>query len=122
MKYLTQKMLLFLTVILIAVCSFIIFQWNKEKNQSNHLNSVMEQMVFRNFTNLTSDLNDIAETLSDYENEVTEKELDLFTQSLNKDIRTLNGTGTSLSYLLNSKKLDGILIYEDYMENRSNIG
>jgi hypothetical protein len=53
MENLTQNMLLFLIVILIALCSFYIFQWNKEKNQSNHLNNVMEQIVFRNFTNFT---------------------------------------------------------------------
>jgi hypothetical protein len=115
MKNLTQKMLLFLTVMLIALCSFFIFQWNKEKNHSNHLNSVMEQIVFRNFTNLTSDLNDIAVTLSEYDEGVTEQEMDLFTHSLVKDFRTLNETGTSLSFLLNPTSIDGIFIYEQYL-------
>jgi hypothetical protein len=115
MKNLTRKMLLFFTVILIALCSFLIFQWNKEKNQSNHLYSVMEQIVFRNFTNLTSDFNDIAVTLSEYDEGFTEQEMDIFTQSLVKDIRTLNETGTSLSFLLNHTSLSGVLIYEHYI-------
>jgi hypothetical protein len=115
MKNLTQKLLLFLTVVLIALCSFFIFKWNIEKNQSNILNSLMEQIVFRNFTNLTSDLNDIADTLSEYNEGFTEQEMDKFKQALVKDNRNLNETGTSLSLLLNHTGLNGILIYEDYL-------
>jgi hypothetical protein len=115
MKNLTQRMLLFLIVILIALCSFFIFQWNKEKKHSNHLNSVMEQIVFRNFTSLTSDLNYIADTLSEYDEGGTEQEMDLFTETLVKDFRTFNETGTSLSFLLNNTSHDGIYIYEHYL-------
>jgi hypothetical protein len=115
MKNLTQRMLLFLIVILIALCSFFIFQWNKEKKHSNHLNSVMEQIVFRHFTSLTSDLNYIADTLSEYDEGGTEQEMDLFTETLVKDFRTFNETGTSLSFLLNNTSHDGIYIYEHYL-------
>ncbi|MFD2444041.1 hypothetical protein ACFSO7_08585 [Bacillus sp. CGMCC 1.16607] len=115
MKNSTQKMLLFLTIVLIALCSFFIIRWNLEKNQSNHLNSVIDQIVLRNFTSLTSDLNDIADTLSEYDEGLTEQDMDIFTHSLNKDYRTLNETGTSLSFLLNDKSLNDSLIYEDYI-------
>jgi hypothetical protein len=79
MKYLTQKVLLFLIVVLIGVCSIFIFRWNIEKNQSNQLISVMNQMVFRNYTSLTSDLNDIADTLSVYDEGFTEEDGHIYT-------------------------------------------
>lgn len=106
-------MLVFLTVILIALCSYFIFQWNKEKTESKYLNSVKEQMVFKNFTYLTKELYGIATTLNKYDDGFTEKEMDLFKHSLDKDIRMLNETGMSLSYLYSPTSLDGI--YEHYI-------
>lgn len=115
MKSLNKKILTLLIVTLIGLCSFLIIQWNKEKTQSSYLNSVMEQKYLRIFTYLTKELYDIADTLNKYDDGFTEQEMGLFTQSLGKDIRTLNETGMNLSYLFNSTSLDGILIYEDYI-------
>ncbi|MFD1738718.1 hypothetical protein ACFSCX_19565 [Bacillus salitolerans] len=41
--------------------------------------------------------------------------MDLFTHSLDKDIRALNKTGMNLSYYLNPTSLNGMLIYEHYI-------
>jgi hypothetical protein len=44
-----------------------------------------------------------------------QKKMDIFIHSLVKDTRTLNETGTSLSFLLNHTSLKDILIYENYI-------
>lgn len=115
MKSLSQKWLLVLMVFLIVLCSIFIDQWNKEKNQSNNLKSVKEQMVFKNFTYLSKELYDISETLRKYDTGFTDQEMVLFLKLLDKDIRSLKETGMNLSYLMHPTSLDGKFIYENYI-------
>lgn len=109
-----SRTILFLAVPLLAIC-FFIFEWSKEKSQTEYLSDVQEQLIFRNFTYLTKELNGIAETLTNYDDEFTKTEMSLFAQLLEKDIRTLNESGMNLSYLLPPTSLDGVLIYENYI-------
>lgn len=115
MKSLNQKWLLVIMVFLIVLCFIFIVQWNKEKNQSNYLKSVKEQMVFKNFTYLSKELYDVSETLRKYDTGFTDQEMVLFSQLLDKDIRSLKETGMNLSYLMHPTSLDGMLIYENYI-------
>lgn len=116
MKKLNQKSVLVLTIFLIALCLFFIYQWNKEKNQSDHLNSITEQIVFREFTNLISELYYITDTLNMYNDNFTKQEVDLYTHSLNRSVITLNEINHNMSFLilhttsLDRKNKDGILL------------
>jgi hypothetical protein len=106
---------LFTSVILLGICLYFIFQWDQAKNESNHLNSVQEQLIFNHFTHLTEVLNDAANTLNKYDDGFTKQEKDLYHQSLHKDLRSLNEIGHNLTYLLNPANLNGTLIYEQYV-------
>ena len=118
MKILNQKFLLFLIVILTVLSSYFIFQWSNEKAQSKALDSVQDKMVFTNFTYLTKELYDVAETLEYYDEEFTEQEKRLFLKALDISGIALDETDGNLSFLLNSNHpstqeyTDGFSLYE----------
>lgn len=99
--------------LIITLCSFSIIQWNKAKEDSDALADFKDRMVFNTFTNLSKELYGIAESLEDYDDHFSETERVLYMKSIDKEIRSLNETGTQLGFLLN--RSTDPLIYEQHI-------
>ncbi|CEG28798.1 hypothetical protein BN1002_03721 [Bacillus sp. B-jedd] len=106
--------ILVVLLFVLGACFFVL--WNQEKKQVAVLSSVKERMIFSHFTQLTKDLNDIAETLNAYDEDFTAREKTLYKKSIDNEIRSLNQVGINLGVLLNPENTERT-IYEQHIWN-----
>lgn len=104
--------MLVVLLFLLGACFFVL--WHQEKKQAAALSSVKERMIFSHFTQLTKELNDIAETLNAYDEDFTAREKALYKQSIDNEIRSLNQVGINLGVLLNPENAEST-IYEQHI-------
>lgn len=108
----SKRSILVVLLFVLGACFFVL--WNQEKKQAAALSSVKERMIFSHFTQLTKELNDIAETLNAYDENFTAREKSLYQKSIDSEIRSLNQVGINLGVLLNRENTES-MIYEEHI-------
>jgi hypothetical protein len=110
-----QKILLLIIIFLTVPCAFLAFQWKNEREQTDALEHMREELIIRSFHNLGSTLNNAAETLGIYKSDFTEREKVLFIQSIGKDSLSINQIGLELGNYLRPQIEGNVLIYEQHI-------
>ncbi|OCA90485.1 hypothetical protein A8F94_00935 [Bacillus sp. FJAT-27225] len=101
--------------ILLALFFFVYYQWDKEKDQLESSESIVESLLFSNFARLSDEYDAISKTLEGYDSTYSQRERDLYFNSIDQHIRSLNSIGTDFTFLVQASDLKDILLYEDYI-------